>query len=135
MSMANRLTPDALANAIRGDFEAFSLVQQAPHVDIQESRKHLADLTVTRLVLRAVLIALEHHRVPPCQVQQWALFVRRGYVSDPAGGPAKPVDIACEAAHKEQIVEVVSRLDEIGDMIGREISNGEVTDMIRHLSD
>ena len=54
--------------------------------------------------------------MPPELVQGWASFVRRGHLPGVAG-PIKPIEIDYDLCAEDQIAEIISRLDEIGDVI------------------
>jgi hypothetical protein len=66
-------------------------------------------------------------------VQMWASFVRRGYVSQRNIGEARPISIAYDTDDEALIVEIVGRFDEIGDKIDGEIDDNERKEMLRIL--
>lgn len=57
------------------------------------------------------------------EVQRWASFMRRGYIGAGEGGPITPLDIYYQAGYEEEMVEIVGRLDEIGDVVDGEVSS------------
>jgi len=66
----------------------------------------------------------------PSDVQQWASFVRRSYIAGTKTSAIEPINIDYEVSHEEQIAEIVSRLDEIGDIVDGNISDDELAAMI-----
>lgn len=72
---------------------------------------------------------------PPDLVQSWAFFVRRGCIENPKGGPIQLLNIDYDEAWEDAIVEAVSGLDEIGDVIDGEISSDELRDLIQLLGE
>ena len=62
-----------------------------------------------------------------------ASFVRRGYIQVAGGGPAQPLAIEYEKNSEEVIVEVIAKLDEIGDTIDGYVSNSEALELMRSL--
>jgi hypothetical protein len=72
---------------------------------------------LTAASVRRVVSSLIGGEISPSEAQRWASFVRRGH-ADGGARPIRPLDIEYEANREEDIVEVVGRLDEIGDGIG-----------------
>lgn len=124
--MTTPITPQDLVNTIRGDLSAFKVVSSQPQVVLQKCRAALPELTLTREGLHTVLTSLQRRDVTPQVVQQWASFVRRGYVSGLGDTPITPIQIDYAAADEEHIAEVVSRLDELGDVVDGEITADEL---------
>lgn len=56
--------------------------------------------------------------------------MRWGYRGDSTRGPLKPVYVDYDSLAEEQIVEVIARLDEIGDLVDGEISQSEIEVML-----
>ena len=128
------LSPPDLTRAVGGDLDAFALLSQQPHAAIQECRTALADLVVTAEAVRKVLDAFQRGAAPPEFVQQWASFVRRGYVAGAGRGPIKPIEIDYQRSCEDEIAEVIARLDEIGALIDGVPSDDEVVAMLCSLS-
>jgi hypothetical protein len=80
-----------------------------------------------------VLHGLLGEAIPEEEAQQWASFVRRGFVSGAHRGPIRPLSIDYAEKYEDAIVEAVSRLDEIGDMIDGHVSKSELADLIDRL--
>jgi len=122
---------------VEGDPGAFAVISAQPQETIRQLRAAQGDLVLTRDAVRAVLEDLEAGRIIPEQAQQWASFVRRGYVagnsSDPVGSVV-PIDIEYDAGDEETIAEVLGRLDEIGDVVDGTLGSDEIGEMIRRLS-
>lgn len=65
---------------------------------------------------------LQRGEVTGGEAQRWASFVRRGFVAgDGSRLPVTPLLIDYEPEHEDAIVEVIGRLDEIGDVIDGEV--------------
>jgi hypothetical protein len=87
------------------------------------------------MALASVLRGLEGRTVSPEEAQRWASFVRRGYFGRSGGDPIQPLDIAYEEESEDAIVEVVARLDEIGDAVDGEVSPKEIRELLQLLAD
>ena len=66
------------------------------------------------------------------QKVQMGLLMRRGYVpvAVPEGLPVRALDIEWEEEFEEQIAYVISRLDELGDIVDGKIDENEMTELI-----
>lgn len=63
--------------------------------------------------------------------QQWASFIRRGYFENqPSGRGGKPLEIDYDSAYEDAIAEVVSRLDEIGDVVDGDVPDEAETALL-----
>lgn len=118
--------------AIQGDLNAFAqlLGESGAGVEVVRSRP---GQMLTPQGVRRVLTAFRHKQAPPELVQQWASFMRRGYLPDHASGAVSPVTIDYHQPAESAIIEIIARLDEIGDEIDGEISSEEIDDMLRSL--
>jgi hypothetical protein len=121
----SHFTSRDLMHAVEGDLDAFSLLLHQDHATLLKSSSGPGTLIVTPDAVRRVLVALRAGQVSPALVQQWASFVRLGFTSL-RNGPIKPVDIDYDPKSEDAIVEVVGRLDEIGDLIDGEVTNDEI---------
>lgn len=127
---------DALAQVVGGDPGALPLIIPIALADLREAAAELGSpLLVTRAAAVSVLKGLHEATYSPEQAQRWASFVRRGYVARAAEGPIRPLDIAYEEAWEEAIAAAVSRLDEIGDVVDGEVTQGEVFDLLQLLGE
>ena len=60
--------------------------------------------------------------------------MRRGYLVDGRRGePARPIDIDYEAGAEKALVEVLARLDEIGDVVDGQVNSDEIQEMLQSL--
>ena len=126
--------PEALAQVVGGDPLALPLVASLSQADLLLAATLLhSPLVVTRRAAASVLKGYAGATYSPQQVQAWASFVRRGYVASPSKEPIRPLDIEYEEAWEDAIVEVVSRLDEIGDLIEGEVTVGDALDLLELL--
>lgn len=132
-------TEQVLSDAVQGDLDAFSLLleqQGAPRA----RPVGIASLTLTPEAVRTVLLELRNGQFLPVLIQQWASFVRRGYIAGSMGQrirlnkPTQPIEIDYDPHYEGCIVEVISRLDEIGDLIDGSITDSEISAMLSKLS-
>ncbi|MDP9373837.1 MAG: hypothetical protein M3Q65_15565 [Chloroflexota bacterium] len=132
--MDKKLTTQDLVNAVNGDMAAFLFLREQPHAAIRRCRDALPELVLPAQAVRRMLTALQAGRIGPEMAQSWASFVRRGYIAGADDRPLLPIDIQYDPSAEEEIVEVVSRLDELGDAIDGKISSAESEGLIRSLS-
>lgn len=123
----------ALLRVLHGDLRDFALIQGSIHSDLEKAAGELGDLVLSKAAVRTALEAWRDGRISDVQVQAWASFVRRGYVSG-VTGPVRSIDIYYEEAFEDLIASVIARLDELGDIIDGEISDKELTEMLSSLS-
>lgn len=133
--MNTGFTQELLIRSVQGDFEAFAILLNQSHEEIQRCRKALSELVLTTDIVRKVLIMLQKHEVSTDLVQKWASFIRRGYLTGSHSAVLFPIDISYEASSEERIADVISRLDEIGDLLNGEIHNNELATLIESLSE
>jgi hypothetical protein len=81
----------------------------------------------------SVLRRLQRRDITPTDAQRWASSVRRGYVAGVHDGPVLPLDITYEAQYEDRIVEVLARLEEIGDAVDGALSDADVQHLIHSL--
>ncbi|QOF70837.1 hypothetical protein IG197_24105 [Aminobacter sp. SR38] len=123
-----------IAAIVAGDLSGIPVVQATNHLDLLDAAARLPQLTVSRHALAKVLSAWRSGHCTADDVQQWASFVRRGYVAGGCGGRgAHAIDIEYDALDEDLIVEIIGRLDEIGDIIDGEVDDNEREAMLRSL--
>ncbi|WP_146145851.1 hypothetical protein [Arthrobacter woluwensis] len=98
------------------------------------------DLGASLIVERSAVFAVLHHllegRFPLPQIQQWASFVRWGYVATANVDEAvRPLDIEFEEAWEEEISTIIERLDEIGDQIDGSLDRAQIISLLMLLND
>ncbi|MGI8916331.1 MAG: hypothetical protein ACR2JY_21590 [Chloroflexota bacterium] len=125
------LSAQELIRSVGGDITAFEARRQNPSRLARFFSSTSPKLVVTLDAVDGVLRALRDGRVSPQQAQQWASFSRRGYVAGATRGPVGPLRIEYDPLHEDDIVNSISRLDEIGDVIDGEVSDEEINDMLR----
>lgn len=124
----------ALNAVVVGDLDGLSAVTSAHHSDLLKASAALPRLTISRTALVRLLTVWSSGRSTADEVQRWASFVRRGYCSGQTSYALHPVDIAYDPRDEELIVEIVGRLDEIGDGVDGDIDEGERAEMLRRLA-
>ncbi len=124
----------AIAAVVEGDVSRLSTVLAADHLELLDAATKLSPLSVSRSALTRVLKEWRSGHCSADDVQQWASFVRRGYVSGRSGG-VRPIDIEYDAMDEELIVEIIGRFDEIGDLIDGIIDDNEQEEMLRALQE
>src|SRR5262245_2923922 len=123
----------AIAAVVEGDLNRLSTVLAASHHELLDAAAKLHQLSVSRSALTRVLKGWRSGHWSADDIQQWASFVRRGYVSGKAGGGLRPIDIEYDAMDEELIVEIIGRFDEIGNPIDGRIDDNEQKKMLRAL--
>ena len=123
----------AIAAVVEGDVNRLSTVLTADHLELLDAAAKLPPLSVSRSALTRVLKEWRSGRCSADDVQKWASFVRRGYVSGKTSGSLRPIDIEYDAMDEELIVEIIGRFDEIGDLIDGSIDDNEQEEMLRAL--
>ncbi len=115
VTTGSALTPQLLRAAVDGHAGAWPSLFAASHDELLTAAEGLS-LRVTATSVRRVLSAMQSETISPADAQAWASFVRRGYV-EARQGPVRPVAVEYDSASEAEIVEVVGRLDEIGDLV------------------
>lgn len=127
---------ELVRKALRGDIESFEELTREPREELFTAHPPVT-YSLHASAVASVLRQLGAGRIRPEQAQAWASFVRRGeygyftYRQRVKRG-IRSLDIeygTCE----EVIVEAVSRLDELGDLIDGEISNSEIAELLAAL--
>lgn len=91
-------------------------------------------LTVTPRAIRRVLLDLLQEQISPEQAQMWANFVKRGHVLT----KEKPLQVIAthyQTDREDEIVEALSRLDELGDVVDGSIDDNELKQLINLMHD
>ena len=114
----------AIGAALSGDVAAAELLAAFPHSELLESVDGW-ELVVTKFCVRRVVEGLLQRQVSAEDAQRWSSFIRRGYL-DSGQAPIAPLRINYEPDDEDLIVEVVSRLDELGDLVDGEIDEVEL---------
>ena len=109
------LTPQRLRAAVDGQAEAWPALFAASHDELLAAAEGQS-LTVTVASVRRVLSAMQSGAISPSDAQTWASFVRRGYMEGRTE-PVSPIEVDYDDRAEAEIVEVVARLDEIGDAV------------------
>jgi hypothetical protein len=126
------MIPDDLVAAVAGDLAAFARLHAVPHHALLTAQAQMPDLILRRPALHRVLVTLSHERSTTETIQLWASFVRRGYTL-PADFPITPLVITYDATHEDMIVDIISRLDELGDLIDGTIDDAELAMMLHEI--
>lgn len=123
----------AIAAVVAGDLNHMAAVTATSHRALREAVEKAPPFLVSRLALVKVLEDWRRGLFSTEDVQQWASFVRRGYVSGRDSGELRPISIEYDAKDEELIAGVIGRLDELGDQVDGHIEPGEVEEMLRAL--
>lgn len=113
----------AVQRAISGDVAALATVSEARRQQVFEEAGD-AKLVVGRESVGHVLRSLGHGEIDGEQARRWALFVWGGFVPVPGSDdrePAKSLPIEWDPEYEEAIAEIISRLEQIGDIIDGDI--------------
>ncbi len=123
----------SILNVVNGDLYALPVILEADQSELLQAAANLPQLMITKITMIRVLTALRCGDITADRVQQWASFVRRGYVSGKGSGGIQPIDIAYDKGNEELIAEIIARLDEIGDLIDGEVDAIEQQEMLTAL--
>lgn len=124
---------EAILALMKGNLSGLQIVIDAKHQDLVAASLRLPKLTLSRHALARVLCSLRDGSWGPKDVQLWSSFMRRGYVAGNFVSGQPSISIDYDEHDEELIVEVQSRLDEIGDSIDGLISRAELEQMLRSL--
>ena len=116
----------ALSAIVEGELSALPVVLAAAHSDLEHATSIAGRLTVSRQSVVRVLKAWRSGDFTAGEIQQWASFVRRGYVAQRQMTGIFPLKIEYDESDEGLIVEIIGRLDEIGDSIDGEIDDVEL---------
>lgn len=124
---------EEVAEVVAGDVRRLPLLLSAPQAALDDIAATRPPLSVSCSALVRVLEAWRRGDCGADEVQQWASFVRRGYVAGKAAGPLRPIEIAYDASDEALIAEIIGRFDEIGDLIDGHLEETEQFEMLRAL--
>lgn len=120
-----------LARVVAGDVERLQALKRYSLRDLSLVARSGGDaLTLTSATLADVVEGLRARRLEGSAVQLWAAFLRWGLLPDDDRGAAEVIDIAFEAERQDQIVEVLARLDEMGDVVDGVLSDSALEEML-----
>lgn len=118
---------------VEGDLSGMVIVRAAPHDELLGAVAKRQPLIVSRVALVRVLESWRSGLFSAEEVQQWASFVRRGYVSGCELGEVNPILIDYDLKDEELILEIIGRFDEIGDRVDGKIDAYEQEEILRLL--
>jgi hypothetical protein len=123
----------AIAAVVEGDLNGLATVRAASHRELSDAAAKLPKVFVSGSALARVLENWRRGLVADEDVQRWASFIRRGYVSGGTSGEIHPIEIEYDANDEALIVEIIGRLDEIGDRVDGSVDAREQEEMLRAL--
>ncbi len=123
----------AIAGIMAGDLDCLTDVLTASDRARSEAAAKLPRPVVSRSSLTKVLEDWRKGLISAQDVQGWASFVRRGYVSGGASGAKRPISIEYDDQDETLIADTIGRLDEIGDQIDGQIGARELEEMLERL--
>jgi len=120
----------ALKAVVAGDVGALNALLTVPEDRLLEAARDV-ELVLDRESLAGVLRRLRDRQIDGGDAQRWASFIRRGYIGGQNSGRVKPITVEYEPFYEDEIVDIISRLDEIGDVIDGDIPRrGEISDYL-----
>jgi hypothetical protein len=123
----------AVQRAVAGDVRSVADLRAFPQGHFPEEAL-TESLIVGRESVARVLRGIECREIGGQEAQGWASFIRRGFISGKGGGPVRPLTIEYESDYEDAIADVISRLDEIGDLVDGDLpSEGEIADYLASL--
>lgn len=115
---------------VDGDLSGMDTIRAVAHRTLWDAVAETPQLIVTRSALIKVLEDWKHGHYTAEEIQRWASFIRRGYVAERVSERVHPISIDYDIDDEALIVEVIGRLDEIGDLIDGQIKPGEQEEML-----
>jgi hypothetical protein len=110
------ITAADVEKAVQGNLEVIPRIAAASHGELTEAWRMSRRPMLTALAVVRVIEALLDRQANEHWVQQWASLVMRGYL-ETIGPPLRPIDIAYQPEFEEEMAEVVSRLEQLGDLV------------------
>lgn len=122
-----------LLRAIGGDVTALRSLAAYSDEALRHAAAELGDVELTAHAVANVVRGLVSGEYPDGDVQQWACFVRWGFIAEQR--PLDALRLEYSPDDEDDIVEVVARLTELGDLIDGELLPGEAGDFLRLLGE
>lgn len=122
-----------LRNALSGNLTSIPLLINANHEKLLEASRYFSELLLTKQAVLKVLYCLKNRTINPSIIQSWASFMRCGFTLTEDKKPITPLEINYKLDEEDSIVEVLSRLDELGDIIDGTIDDNEIDQLIELL--
>jgi len=91
----------AIAAVVEGDMNSLSTILAASDHELQKAAANRPKLSVSLSAVARVLRDWRSGHYTADNVQQWASFVRRGYVARDSLGGIRPIDIEYDAGHDQ----------------------------------
>ena len=127
-------TLNLIEEALAGNLSEFSKLLAVENKELAKQCQVIPALFLTKAALLNVLEGLKNNQFTTKLVQSWASFVIRGYITSNISEPIMPIQIDYEIENEDSIVDVLSRLDELGDAVDGVINKNELDTLIHHLS-
>ncbi|HET8583319.1 MAG TPA: hypothetical protein VFL65_08695 [Jatrophihabitans sp.] len=121
-----------LSDLLAGRLDALPEVESWSHEHLARVAAEL-DLRLDPSAVAGVIDGYQEGRYPMTSVQRWASLMRHGYCADASGDPIEPIFIEYDERHESAIVEALSRLTELGDVIDGELRPGESAELVSAL--
>lgn len=118
-----------LQDLIEGNLEKISTVFNSTQQELQNARESLNTYSLSKEALLKVLYDFQISRVSSNQVQKWASFMRWGIIPSSSTEPVKPLEIGYSSNYEDEIIEVLAKLDELGDIVDGEINLLDIKDL------
>lgn len=125
----------ALDRFVAGEVECYTVLSAAADADIRQAvALSPVEYSLNRRATALVLQKLIGHDVDTTLVQRWGALMRWGVLGGRQGGPIA-IDIRYEAPIEDLLIEVVARLDDIGDAVDGVVTVEEAQEFLRLLSE
>lgn len=119
---------------IKGDIKKLSTFNLLSSKKVSELYNEIEPVIVTKKDIYRVLIDFKNGLINRVEIQQWASFIRRGYFSTSVENSTSPINLNYDILDEEIIVEVISRLDELGHKINGEITKSKINKWLKNLA-
>jgi len=121
---------EELFQFVKGDVTGLEKFISLEHEKLKELYLRLSPIIVTREYVENVLKRLRAGKIKQVDVQQWASFIRRGYFPSMEKKSISPIELEYKVEDEDWIVDVIARLDELGDEIDGKINNTEIDEIL-----
>lgn len=127
------ISPEQLRAILNGNLSDLHLLRISDHDALTRCAEMLTDRTVRKENLIQALLAFRSGKITARDLQQWASFLRRGYLANATTIPLTAINIPYDFHYEEIIADVIAQLDEIGDAVDGNFNISEANTLLSKL--
>lgn len=128
-----KISPIDLLSCIQGNVSIIKKLKLLDHEKIRNLFKKVAPIIMTKQYIYNALQNFKNGKSKQSDLQEWASFIRRGYLPSPKSTSISPLKIDYQREDEDVIVEVIAKLDQIGDKVDGKISKSDVDCLLNYL--